>query len=73
MAMNKHDRAELAQEMKKKKIEVDESTYYSLLKDSITLKALRRGGVDNWEFFGDSLDDEFDAECIEKLPPSHLD
>lgn len=33
-----------------------------LLKDSDKLSALERGGVDNWEWYGESLSENFDDD-----------
>lgn len=33
--------------------------YKSLLKDREKLQALERGGVDNWEWYSDSLEEYF--------------
>lgn len=38
-------------------IEVPEDVYKQLIKDSEELKALHEGGVDNWEYYYDSLKD----------------
>lgn len=73
MAMNRHDRAEFANEMKKKKIEVDESLFYRLMKSHIELKALHRHGVETWEGFGTHRDGDYDEECISKVPDEFLD
>lgn len=36
--------------------------YKSLLKDSRKLAALEAGGVDNWEWYGESLENFFEEE-----------
>ena len=37
-------------------VTVPKSEYISLVKDSLFLEALQQGGVDNWEWYGDSLE-----------------
>jgi len=37
------------------KVEITEKEYKSLLRDSAILRALEAGGVDNWEWYGESL------------------
>jgi len=37
------------------KVEITEKEYKSLLRDSAILRALESGGVDNWEWYGESL------------------
>ncbi len=37
------------------KVEITEKEYKSLLRDSAILHALEAGGVDNWEWYGESL------------------
>lgn len=47
----------------------------SLIKDSITLTALENGGVDNWVWYGDSINDllkEAEANSIEELAEEDL-
>ena len=38
-----------------KKIEISEKEYNQLKKDSLILSYLEGGGVDNWEYYGDSI------------------
>ena len=40
-----------------KKYIIDENELYRLLKYSMILEALENGGVDNWEWYGDSIYD----------------
>ena len=60
-----------------------EETYYiiskehllSLIEDSITLTALENGGVDNWEWYGGSINDllkDTKANSIEELAEKDL-
>lgn len=49
------------------------ASYYALIKDSLRLKALIRGGVQDWDGYEDSFDDEYDTACIEELPAEMLD
>lgn len=60
-------------------IEISKLHYFNLLKDSEMLRRLERGGVDNWEYFGDALNgneyssddflpwDEFEEELKAKV------
>ena len=47
-----------------KTVQIATSEYVRLLGDSLTLAALRAGGVDNWEGYGECFpdDDEEDEE-----------
>jgi hypothetical protein len=47
-------------------ITISKKEYLRLQMDALTLNALERGGVDNWEWYGESLDDEY-SENYEKL------
>jgi hypothetical protein len=38
-------------------VEIPETEYAALQRDSAILAALHAGGVDNWEWYGDSLRD----------------
>lgn len=38
-------------------VEVDKAEYDQLVKDSMMLAALERGGVDNWEWHGEAMRD----------------
>lgn len=40
-----------------KKYIISKEHLLSLIQDSITLTALENGGVDNWEWYGDSIND----------------
>ncbi len=42
-------------------MEISKSEYEKLVKDQSKLQALESGGVDNWEFYGDALE-EWNAE-----------
>lgn len=56
--------------MTKKRL-IDEDELLQLLDDSEMLAALESGGVDNWEWYGDCLDNikELDKEkVLEKYP-----
>ena len=54
-------------EKMKNKIEVDKETYMELLIDSAKLRLLEEGGVDNWEWYGESLEDlEDEIDEIER-------
>lgn len=47
----------------------------SLIKDSITLTALENGGVDNWEWYSESINDllkDEKANSIEELAEKDL-
>ena len=47
----------------------------SLIEDSITLTALENGGVDNWEWYGESINDllkDTKANSIEGLAEKDL-
>ena len=44
---------------------VDEEDMKDLVKSALELTALRAGGVDNWEWCGESIGD-FIAECSER-------
>lgn len=47
----------------KNKVEISISEYEELLKSEVKLRLLEEGGVDNWEWYGDSLeglDEEYD-------------
>lgn len=35
--------------------EISKLHYFNLLKDSEKLRRLERGGVDNWEYYGDAV------------------
>lgn len=51
----------------KNKIEVDKETYMELLIDSAKLKLLEEGGVDNWEWYEEALEDlEDEIDEIER-------
>lgn len=39
--------------------------YKSLLKDSLVLTALESGGVDNWDWYGESIGDFLNRENVE--------
>ena len=41
---------------------VSERTFKSMLEDALKFRALENGGVDNWEWYGASLND-FLKEC----------
>lgn len=45
-------------------VTISKAEYARLLEDSKVLAALRAGGVDNWEWYSESLDDAglFDEE-----------
>lgn len=49
---------------------VDEKTLLDLLESSLRLQALEAGGVDNWMWYGDSIDDFCQQASIEM---GHLD
>ena len=59
-----------------KKYIVSENKLRQLLKDEIKLEALEHGGVDNWEWYGDSIQDylkECNVEEIEDLIEKELE
>lgn len=61
--------------MKQKKYIISENKLRQLLKDEIKLEALEYGGVDNWEWYGDSIQDylkECNFEEIEDLIEKEL-
>ena len=39
------------------KISIDKDTYFSLVRDSLKLNCLENAGVDNWEWYGDAMDE----------------
>lgn len=43
---------------------ISEKELASLLRDSLTLRYLEAGGVDNWTWYGENFDEEYD-EIIE--------
>lgn len=43
--------------MPEETITITKKEYNDLRKDAWTLSALERGGVDNWEWYGDSISD----------------
>lgn len=43
-------------------VTISQADYNRLQKDSLKLALLEAGGVDNWEWYGDALE-EFDNEC----------
>ena len=49
-------------------IAISAEEYQNLLTDSITLRALELGGVDNWEWYGESI-----SEFKKELPNSYGD
>ena len=52
-----------------------EETYYriskeellSLIEDSLTLTALESGGVDNWEWYGESIHEFLKTESVDNI------
>lgn len=59
-----------------KKYIISENKLRQLLKDEIKLEALEHGGVDNWEWYGDSIQDylkECNVEEIEDLIEKELE
>lgn len=65
-------------EQKEKKYVLSESELSSLIEDRLELRALRDGGVDNWEWYSESLSDspyrdeggEWDTEPFMKEYPT---
>ena len=59
-------------------IKISPSEYRSLLKDAEKLARLEAGGVDNWEWYGDSLypdgEERFDEFCdeVDRLYPDKV-
>lgn len=52
------------------KILVEREKLISLISDSLKLQALENGGVDNWEWYGESLTnflDEEDADDFDEI------
>ena len=52
-----------------KKYIIDEEKLRELIKHEATLAALEGGGVDNWDWYGDSIKDmldEYDASSMEE-------
>jgi len=58
----------MKEELKDKKITISASEYYDLKLSQETLSRLECGGVDNWEWHGESLnpDDEEDLDAFEE-------
>lgn len=57
---------------------IEEKELARLLRNSAKLAALENGGVDNWDWYGDSLDDnnyweEFDEKSDEELTKDYKD
>jgi len=51
----------------KDRIEVDKETYVGLLIDSAKLRLLEEAGVDNWDWYGEALEElEDEIDEIEK-------
>lgn len=48
-----------------KKYIIDEKELKQLIKDSLELNALERGGVDNWEWYGEALEEYDEDEEID--------
>lgn len=48
-----------------KKYIISEKELTSLIKDSWKLNALENGGVDNWEWYGDALEDYDEDEAVD--------
>ena len=46
---------------------IPEKEYRKLLEDSLRLTALESGGVDNWEWYGESIHDFLEAEEVESF------
>lgn len=47
-------------------VTITKREYLELQKQSLKLSYLERGGVDNWEWYGESLDNEYD-DTLEEL------
>lgn len=43
-------------------VTISREAYAVLLEDSKVLNALRAGGVDNWEWYGASLEDHYEED-----------
>lgn len=41
---------------------ISEVELASLLRDSLTLRYLEAGGVDNWTWYGENFDEEYDRD-----------
>lgn len=48
--------------METEKVTIEKEEYEELLRDQRMLDALKAGGVDNWEWYDDSLEDFFAEE-----------
>lgn len=44
----------------KGKVTIDKQTLYNLMCDSEKLNRLENGGVDNWDWYGESLNSDYD-------------
>lgn len=54
---------------------IDKNMLHQLIKNSLILAALENGGVDNWEWYGDSLNDflkQANAQEFEELIVNEL-
>ena len=63
--------------MEKKNIELSASEYRKLERDLKKLRALEAGGVDNWEWYGESLTDWFkendEDELVDRMSDELVD
>jgi len=50
-----------------KTITISKTEYFSLKKDELELSLLEVGGVDNWEWYGESLNPDGEKTLGEKL------
>ena len=46
---------------------VEENELKNLVEDALILRALQWGGVDNWEWYGESIQDFIDTWELEKI------
>tara|TARA_R100000750_G_C2340537_1_gene94014 strand:+ start:226 stop:549 length:324 start_codon:yes stop_codon:yes gene_type:complete len=47
-------------------MEISKKEYEKLIKDQSKLNALEAGGVDNWEFYGDALEEWYAEDELEE-------
>lgn len=50
-----------------KKVEISESEYQKMQRQIEKLEALEKGGVDNWEWYGESLKEWFKENELDEL------
>lgn len=47
-------------------VTINKKEYFSLLEDSEILKRLENGGVDNWDWFGESIHGDDNDETMDE-------